>query len=154
MMMDMKQIPPDLAETKEYFEVKLKGGKPNKKLDRYIANDRKVLSFTIVWDDTSYDGGEKTFVLNYFLSDNTMEVKNLHVENSGLDSYPMLLKRMAVPKIPVLTHYPGMSLKKQEFYDPSDLMIGQKVHIYGRDVLLVDCDEYTKQWYRENLRVN
>jgi hypothetical protein len=83
-----------------------------------------------------------------------MEVKNLHVENSGLDSYPMLLKRMAVPKIPVLTHYPGMSLKKQEFYDPSDLMIGQKVHIYGRDVLLVDCDEYTKQWYRENLRVN
>jgi hypothetical protein len=32
-MLDMKQVPPDLAETKEYFEVKLKGGKPNKKLD-------------------------------------------------------------------------------------------------------------------------
>jgi EF-hand domain-containing protein 1 len=43
MMLDIKQNPPDLAETKEYFEVKLKGGKPNKKLEQYIANDRKVL---------------------------------------------------------------------------------------------------------------
>ncbi len=111
-MLDMKQIPPDLAETKEYFEVKLKGGKPNKKLDKYIANDWKVLSFTIVWNDSSYDGGEKTFTLNYFLSDSTIEVKEIKVANSGIDPFPMLLKRMAVPKRPVLTHYPGMSLKQ------------------------------------------
>lgn len=91
-MVDMKQIPPDLAETKEYFEVARKGGKPNKKLEQYIANDRKVLSFTVVWNDTSYDGGEKTYTLNYFLADSTVEIKNIHVENSGIDSYPMLLK--------------------------------------------------------------
>lgn len=153
MMLDMKQIPPDLAETKEYFEVKLKGGKPNKKLDKYIANDWKVLSFTIVWNDTSYDGGEKTYTLNYFLSDSTIEVKEIKVNNSGIDPFPMLLKRMAVPKWPVLTHYPGMSLKQQEFYQPSDLLIGNVIHIYGRDVQLVDCDEYTKQWYLQNMGV-
>lgn len=150
----MKQVPPDLAETKEYFEVKLKGGKPNKKLDRYLANDRKVLSFTIVWNDQSYDGGEKTYTLNYFLSDNTMEVKEIKLANSGIDPFPMLLKRMAVPKLPVLTHYPGMSLKQQQFYTPDDLMIGNQIHIYGRDVILVDCDEYTRQWYQAHLGVN
>lgn len=117
-MLDIKQTPPDLAETKEYFEVKLKGGKPNKKLEQYIANDWKVLRFTIVWNDTSYDGGEKTYTLNYFLSNNTIEVKNIRVENSGIDSFPMLLNWMAVPKAAVLTHYPGMSLRKQDFYEP------------------------------------
>jgi len=151
MMLDIKQTPPDLAETKEYFEVKLKGGKPNKKLEQYIANDRKVLRFTIVWNDSSYDGGEKTYTLNFFLSDNTMEVKNIKVQNSGIDEFPMLLNRMAVPKTPVLTHYPGMSLKQQEFYVPADLKIGRTIVIYGREVMLVDCDEYTKQWYLENL---
>jgi len=32
------------------------------------------------------------------------------------------------------------------------MKIGSTVVIYGREVLLVDCDEYTKQWYWENLR--
>ena len=46
-----------------------------------------------------------------------------------------------------------MSLKQQEFYQPSDLLIGNVIHIYGRDVQLVDCDEYTKQWYLQNMGV-
>ena len=143
MMMDMKQVPPDHAETKEYFEVKLKGGKPNKKLDKYLANDRKVLSFKVLWDDTSYDGGEKLYTLNYFLSDNTMEIKEIKVPNSGMENFSMMLKRMAVPKIPVQTHYPGMSLKKEEFYQPEDLIIGRCLKVYNRDILLISCDKYT-----------
>lgn len=149
-MINMKQNPPDLAETKEYFEVKLKGGKPNKKLASYIENDRKVLSFRILWDDTSYDGGEKQYTLNYFLADQTMEVKEIRVPNSGIDTFPMLLKRMKVPKNAVLTHYPSMSLKKEEYYTPTDLVLGNVIHIYGRDVLLVSCDDYTTQWYKDN----
>jgi hypothetical protein len=31
-MVEMKQIPPDQAEFKEYNEVKMKGGRPNKGL--------------------------------------------------------------------------------------------------------------------------
>lgn len=33
-------------------------------------------------------------------------------------------------------------------------MIGNQIHIYGRDVILVDCDEYTRQWYQAHLGVN
>ena len=149
-MINMKQNPPDLAETKEYFEVKLKGGMPNKKLASYLENDRKVLSFKVLWDDTSYDGGEKQYVLNYFLSDQTIEVKEVRVANSGIDDFPMLLKRMKVPKDPVLTHYPSMSLKKEDFYLPTDLVVGNVIKIYGREVLLISCDPYTTQWFIDN----
>jgi len=149
-MINMKQNPPDFAEIKEYFEVKLKGGNPNKKLASYLENDRKVLSFTVLWDDVSYDGGEKKYTLNYFLADQTMEVKEIRVPNSGIDDFPMLLKRMKVPKAPVLTHYPGMSLKKEDYYLPSDLIVGNVIKVYGRDILLIACDAYTTQWFIDN----
>jgi hypothetical protein len=44
-MINMKQNPPDLAEHKNYIEVMLKGGRPNKNLQSFLENDRKVLSF-------------------------------------------------------------------------------------------------------------
>jgi hypothetical protein len=48
-MINMKQNPPDLAEHKNYIEVMLKGGRPNKNLKSFLDNDRKVLSFAIMW---------------------------------------------------------------------------------------------------------
>jgi len=35
-----------------------------------------------------------------------------------------MLNRKKLPKQPINTHYPGMTLKKEEFYQPEDLMIG------------------------------
>lgn len=64
--------PPDSAEIREYVEKKLNGGRPNKGLQQFLENDRKVLTFDIVWDDSSYDGGLKFYKLDFFLSDNTV----------------------------------------------------------------------------------
>jgi hypothetical protein len=41
-----------------------------------------------------------------------------------------------------------MSLKKEEYYNPEDLVIGKRVNIFGRDCLIYDADEYTYQWYK------
>lgn len=68
-MINMKQNPPDLAEHKNYIEVMLKGGRPNKNLDSFIKNDRKVLSYSVLWEDKTYDGGDKYYTLNFFLAD-------------------------------------------------------------------------------------
>ena len=73
-MINMKTVPPDQAFFKNYIEVKLKGGRPNGGLQSFLDNDRRVLSFSILWDDASYDGGEKFYTLNFFLSDKTIEV--------------------------------------------------------------------------------
>ena len=134
----MKQTPPDDVEIREYNEAKLNGGKKNKGLESFICNDRKVLSFKVLWRDTSYDGGDRKYTLNYFLSDKTMEVKEKKISNSGYDSFPMLLRRMLVPKQPVMTHYPSMSLRKEEYYQPSDLLIGEHLNIFSRDMVIVD----------------
>jgi len=44
-MINMKQVPPDQAEFKNYIEVKLKGGRPNGGLKQFLDNDRRVLAF-------------------------------------------------------------------------------------------------------------
>jgi hypothetical protein len=153
-MITMKQNPPDLAEHKNYIEVMLKGGRPNKNLESFIKNDRHVLSFNILWPDTSYDGGDKFFVLNFFLSDNSVEVKEINEPNNGKIPFPMLLKRKKLAKQPLLTHYPGMSLRTEEYYQPADLIVGNQVFIFGRDCLIYDCDAFTRDWFQEILGIS
>jgi hypothetical protein len=56
--------------------------------------------------------------LNYFLADGTVEVKEIRKHNSGKDPFPLLLNRKKIPKTPIMTHYPGMTLQKEEYYTP------------------------------------
>ena len=63
----------------------------------------------------------------------------------------MLLKKQKLAKAPILTHCPGMSLKEEEFYGPTDLICGKQVEIYGRTCLIYDCDDFTKAWYMKNM---
>ena len=88
------------------------GGHPNDGLKKYLDNDRKVLSFRLLWNDNTLEGGFNYFTLNYFLSDDNVEVKELRFQNSGRDPFPLLLKKQKLPKKAINTVYPGMSLKK------------------------------------------
>lgn len=121
---DIKIPPPDTKEYNEYNEVKLGGGHPNSGLQKYIENDRKVLSFNVLWNDTSLEGGLNYYILNYFLADDTTEIKEIKRHNSGKDAFPLFLSRKKLPKEPIMTHYPGMTLKKEEYYNPGDLTCG------------------------------
>lgn len=56
----------------------------------------------------------------------------------------MLLNRQKLGKQPILTHYPGMSLKREDYYTPNDLMSGNQIHVYGKQLVIVDCDIFTK----------
>jgi len=123
-MINYKQCPPDQAELKNYLEVRLGGGRYNGNLHSFLENDRKVLSFSIYWEDTSYDGGDKFYTLNFFLANNTIEVKEIAEQNSGRYAFPMLLKRQKLAKAPILTICPGMSLRSEDYYAPKDLLCG------------------------------
>lgn len=65
---DIKANTKKIADLKEYIEVKLGGGHPNKILKQFLDNDRKVLNFDIAWFDEKYDKEEKFYKLHYFLS--------------------------------------------------------------------------------------
>lgn len=112
-----------------------------------------MLSFDIIWDDQSIEGQVNYYTLNYYLADDTVEVKEVRKQNSGKDPYPLMLRRQKLPKQPIMTHYPGMTLKKEEFYAPPDLICGNQVIIYGRNCFIYGCDDFTKEYYLTQLGI-
>ncbi len=148
-MIDFGQIKRNLGEIREYTEVGLGGGHPNKGLKQFLDNDRKVLSFEITWFDDRYDKELKRYKLNYYLADGQIEVLEIKIVNSGKDNFSRLLKKRKLPKIPRLAYYPGLETKPEEYYTPKDLFLGNYIYIYNRKCLIVSCDEFTKKWYKE-----
>lgn len=147
--MDFETNRQNIAESKEYIEVKLKGGHPNKNLKQFLENDRKVLNFHILWYDEKYDKEEKNFIMNFYLADNNIEIREIKVNNSGRDPFPYLLRKCKLPKKPRFSYCPGLLMKKDEYYEPKDLVLGNYINIYNRSCLIYDCDEFTKQWYKK-----
>ncbi len=42
-----------------------------------LSKKKQVLSFKMLWNDTSLEGGLNLFTLNYFLADDTVEIKEI-----------------------------------------------------------------------------
>ncbi|KAF6389920.1 EF-hand domain containing 2 [Rhinolophus ferrumequinum] len=151
---------------------------PSNTLKQFLEYDRKVLRFFCLWDDsTSLFGNRRELILHYFLSDDTIKIKELLPHNSGRDDMPFFLQRRKLPKYGppgvyqpgeitdqiVLNMYGGLAVNQvhgylldkyklgkleQEFYKDSDLSLGTTINVWGRKVLLCDCDEFTKAYYK------
>ncbi|XP_068125931.1 EF-hand domain-containing family member C2 [Hyperolius riggenbachi] len=145
-------------------------------LKQFLEHDRQVLRFYCLWDDTpSAFGDKRELILHYFLADDTIEIIEVIPPNSGRDSVPVFLHRGKLPKeIPKKMYNPGEittrtvlnvfgpmghggryildNLKTgavhQEFYKDCDLTIGAIISAWGRNIILCDCDEFTKNYYR------
>ncbi|XP_077001183.1 EF-hand domain-containing family member C2 isoform X2 [Tamandua tetradactyla] len=145
---------------------------------QFLEHDRQVLRFFCLWDDsTSLFGDRRDLVLHYFLCDDTIEIKEVMPPNSGRDAMSLFLQRRKLPKYgppgiyqpgqitdrTVLNVYGGLTANRvtrflldkyqlgkldQDFYKDSDLAIGTTINVWGRKVLLCDCDEFTKCYYK------
>ena len=65
-----------------------------------------------------------------------------------------MLRKSKVPKKAIMTHYPGMSLSKEEYYKEADLICGNKIDIFGREVKIFNCDDFTREWYRQRMGID
>lgn len=144
-------------------------------LKQFLDHDRHVLRFYCYWDDTdSMFGDPREMVLHYFLADDTIEIREVIPPNSGRDAAPMFLRRGKLPKNVESLKQPGKvtdrtvlnvfgptghggryildSLKTgaypTDFYKDSDLTLGAVINVWGRKFLLVDCDDFTKEYFR------
>lgn len=144
-------------------------------LKQFLDHDRHVLRFYTYWDDTeSMFGDPREMVLHYFLADDTIEIREVIPANSGRDAAPMFLRRGRLPKNVEALKQPGKvtdrtvlnvfgptghggryildSLKTgaeaTEFYKDSDFTLGAVINVWGRKLLLVDCDNFTKEYYK------
>ena len=148
-MIDFNQIKKNIADIKEFTEVGLGGGHPNKGLKQFLENDRKVLSFEITWFDEKYDKEVKRYKMNYYLADGQIEICEIKVVNSGKGHFPKLLNKRLLPKIPRMVHCPGLETKEEEYYTPKDLLLGNYINVYNRKCHIVACDDFTRKWYKE-----
>ncbi|NWS69140.1 EFHC2 protein, partial [Crotophaga sulcirostris] len=146
-------------------------------LKQFLEHDGHVLRFFCVWDDPeSKFRDQRKLVLRYYLSDDTIDIKEIIPVNSGRDAVPLFLRREKLPKYaPTGLYQPGTITSRtvlnlsgklignkeqyildnrktgavhQEFYRDSDLKIGAVINVWGRKVILCDCDEFTKEYYR------
>ncbi|XP_025079463.1 EF-hand domain-containing family member C2-like isoform X2 [Pomacea canaliculata] len=143
-------------------------------LKQFLDHDRHVLRFFCFWDDRESEYGDlHSLVMCYYLADDTIDIRQLLPHNSGRDAV-MFLKRARVPKIGTPLKFPCApaprtvlnvtkpdghemfyihdSLKKNydstEYIKDTDLTLGSVVNIWGRRIVLCDCDEFTKEYYR------
>jgi hypothetical protein len=121
-------------------------------------------------------------VVHYFLSDDTVEVSEVQQANSGRDGPIVFARRAKLPKSTQnLVKVPGAVADRTilnvfaasgamgssrylvdsmqsgqsngEYYHHKDLRIGAQINVFGRQMLLCDCDEFTKSFYRESYGV-
>ena len=86
----------------------------------------------------------KKFVLEYFMSDSSIEMRIQKGKVAmNLDNW-LLLKKSRLPSNwqEVQKGMPPV------YFDPSDLRVGSIVDIYSRKFLLVECDAYAHEYYR------
>uniref|UniRef100_A0A3Q3FMN1 EF-hand domain (C-terminal) containing 2 n=1 Tax=Kryptolebias marmoratus TaxID=37003 RepID=A0A3Q3FMN1_KRYMA len=135
---------------------------------RFLDNDGKILRFYCFWDDTNSTFGDpREFALHYYLADDTIEIFERIPPNSGRDSVPKFLRRSKLPKQPgeitertMLNVLDSKSLgnrfmldnlrtgaSSEEFYKDSDLLVGGELNVWGRRMIITDCDEFTKLYY-------
>ncbi|NXN56833.1 EFHC2 protein, partial [Rynchops niger] len=173
---------PDDPYTKDRQKIleSMKPLRPYERIDtlkQFLEHDGQVLRFFCVWDDAeSMFHDPRELVLHYYLSDDTIAIKEIIPVNSGRDAVPLFLRRDKLPKYaPTGLYQPGTITSRtvlnvfgklvgnrgrylldnrktgavhQEFYRDSDLKIGAVINVWGRKIILCDCDEFTKEYYR------
>jgi hypothetical protein len=123
------------------------------KTHRFLNFDGKVLRFKCIETNgdemgmtgSSHNGGKNlTFALHYYLAENSVEVRNMKTRKLCLDDVNILLRKGKLPKN--WRDVPRGATP--EYYLPEDLLCGGTVDCYGRRLMLLDCDEPTRDAYR------
>ncbi|XP_029851561.4 EF-hand domain-containing protein 1, partial [Ixodes scapularis] len=141
-----------------YQQRKLHTTKTNRdKLWKFLKYDRQVLRFFCVEDGLLVSPhSRKKLVLQYFLVDDTLDLREMHRPMETRDLAPILLGRQRVPRVQEhkgLFYQYEHERNQDDYIGPEDLEPGKRLDIYGRSFLIYDCDDFTKNFYRETLGV-
>jgi len=142
------------VEAKELCKAQVGQPVPNKKEKQFLLNDRKVLRFKAYWDDPTPYGTRMYFVLHYYLADNTVEINEAHTRNSGRDGFPVFLRRTKLYKQNIPASVPGLMVPDHVEYTPEDLKVGGVVYVYRRKVVLYNCDDATRKFYKQYMGID
>lgn len=110
---------------------------------QFLQNDGKVLRFTGLLFDPALEGGSTPVTLNMYLADDTGEVKVTDSE-AGL-----LLHRQRLPLELPSTGVASFGQHDGSYLRADMLRVGGTHTIYARRIQLLDCDAFSRSWFRE-----
>ena len=91
----------------------------------------------------------RKFMLKYYRGDCHTEIAYIKSEESLRDEPALLLKKTLLEK-----NWKDVKNGREPIqYLPEDYLVGNIVDVYGRYLLIVDCDEQTRQFYEEELGI-
>jgi len=128
------------------------------KYGKFLTLDRHVLRFFAIWDDREQLFGEaRKFLIHFYLSDDTMEIKEVHEANNGRDPFPTLVARQRMAKAAVPKTFPSVErtivAEGSGFFEASDLIVGQTIDVGSRKMFIYDADAFTRKFTTERLGV-
>ena len=85
------------------------------------------------------------YIIHFFLADDTIEVREVSVPNSGKDPFPVTVRRQKLPKKFALNQ-PGQTYA-EEFLTAEELCVGETLTIFGRHYFIEGCDDFTRYYY-------
>jgi Ca2+-binding EF-hand superfamily protein len=134
---------------------------------QFLLHDKDVLEFFCKWDEKRMFAEARKFRLQYFLADDQIQVVEVYKPNSGRDQSGPFLRKQRLRK-PDGADAPGRgggagSITTSGTGDPTaapvphyhwtDLRVGERIDVLGRPFLIYDCDERTKRFYLERLKI-
>lgn len=116
--------------------------------DGFLRYGNTTLNFKCVWDNTGILYGDvMQFSMAYYLADDTLEITSLPNILSNDTSRAKLLKRAKLPKEFMNTRNLAEKPPADSFVHWTDLYVGLNLDVFGRDLLLVDADPKTREFY-------
>ena len=102
------------------------------KTQQFLENDRKVLRFYVLHNDTDLYGEPRPFVMQYYLADDTVSFSEVKDQNNSRDHFATLLKRyfpknihltaldIIVEPFPLDPRFQGSIAKERRRFDSRD----------------------------------
>ena len=140
-----------LLQFKEYLASQ--SGVEQSRIDRgdFLSLDGQELRFKCFWNNA---GIHTDLLLRYFLSTREMMVMELGTFE-GKDPFPTLFKRGQLPlDWRAIGAEPGGLPRGTLCYGPDQFRLGAVVDLYGRQVKLMKCDDFTRIWYKNKKNIN
>merc|ERR1719247_216510 len=111
---------------------------PLKDFNKLYRNDGKILRFTARFSEPKPEDAERLFVVNFHLFDDTLSIHEPPQRNLGIVTGRFLEK--------------GVHLNQQtgNLFTHEDLYCGALIEVRNRKFLLLDCDEYTRNFFKND----
>eukprot|EP01112_Ceratiomyxa_fruticulosa_P010612 TRINITY_DN2817_c0_g2_i1.p1 TRINITY_DN2817_c0_g2~~TRINITY_DN2817_c0_g2_i1.p1 ORF type:complete len:557 (+),score=123.32 TRINITY_DN2817_c0_g2_i1:212-1882(+) len=130
----------------------------------HVTFDKKVLNFTAFWTEDVEKGKSRVRQGNlyFFLEDSTIQVREPKVANAGV-LQGVIISRQIIPKqdelsppLQINTNLPPPKGARSgvTYYGAEDLYVGADVNFYGRRMHIVDCDHFTREFYKNQFDVD